>query len=127
MRKDTGAREMDTQRNHASVNILSDIIRDREASQPETRRLPNSAPPMQRAGNVMAQKMDDWNDVASRETGLIYYEFSVIRGNPMHPVVLGDFKHQGIDPVTGDPVSVVYRNVQQSLRDMEPETDFQIS
>ena len=127
MRKDTGAREMDTQRNHASVNILSDIIRDREASQPETRRLPNSAPASQRAGFVMAKKMDDWNDIASRETGLLYYEFSVIRGNPMHPVVLGDFKHQGIDPVTGDHVSVVYRNAQQSLRDMEPETDFQTS
>ena len=45
----------------------------------------------------------------------------------MRPVVLGDYKHQEIDPVTGRRVDVVYRNAPQSLRDMEPTTDFQTS
>ena len=127
MRKDTGAREMEMHRNDNDVKMLEDIIGRREQGQPQTRRLHPNAPAMKRPDTVMAAKLDGWQGIASHETQLTYWEPFVRRNTAMRPVVLGDYRHQEIDPVTGRRVNVVYRNAPTSLRDMEPETDFQTS
>jgi hypothetical protein len=119
--------EMEAHRNHNDVAMLADIVRRREQQQPPTRRLHPNAPATKRPDIVMAAKLDGWQGIASNVTNLIYWEPFVRRNMAMRPVVLGDYKHQEIDPVTGRRVDVVYRNAPQSLRDMEPTTDFQTS
>ena len=135
MRKTTGAMEMEMHRNACSchvppptdVKMLEGIIGRREQQQPQTRRLHPNAPPWKRPDEKMKAAFDGWQGIAVDETELIYWEPFVKRNTAMRPVVLGDYKHQEIDPVTSKRVRFGYPNAPTSLRDMEPETDFQTS
>ena len=95
-------------------------MKQREASQPNTRKLPPEANINNRIETKTLSALDRWQAYARDNDNLIYNEYARDL-EKMKPVVLGDDKHQA--ETAGVPV--VFRNAPQSLRELESETMFE--
>jgi hypothetical protein len=109
----TNAFFMQSVRNSASeLQVINDLINRRAQIQLEIRR-----PPEDQVDREVRGGFDRWQTVAENESNLAYEEYAIDK-DPTMPVVLGDEQHQERN------FSVVYRNVPQSLREVEGMTRF---
>ena len=111
---------MESHRSRPEVEKIADIMKQREASQPYTRKLPPGANINNRIETKTLSALDRWQAYARDNDNLIYNEYARDL-EKMKPVVLGDDKHQA--ETAGVPV--VFRNAPQSLRELESETMFE--
>lgn len=96
----------------AELQVINQVINERSQAQTETRR-----PPIDEVDREVRAGLDLWQEVADRQTGLVYEEYAIEK-DPTSPVVLGDEQHQERN------FTVVFRNSPQSLRDVEGMTRF---
>lgn len=96
------------------VRNIPEIFEHRAQGQPPVRK-----PPGNYTRNLVNSKLDQWQQVASRQGRNLKYVEYAPAGLPQHPVVFGDPSHQHAG------LETVYENVSQSLRDIEETTGFQ--
>jgi len=109
----SGSRTMRTRRNSPEVLAIIDALEKRSQNQPSGCR-----PSSNVCHNEIASELDKWQAAAKSSSSLIYYESTMVR-KPRNPVVLGDPQHE-----TGG-LPVVFKNVPQSLREVESTTTFE--
>jgi hypothetical protein len=111
----SGSRRIVNNRNSPEITAIINAIENRSQIQPDKVR-----PTKDTCSNETASEFDRWHAVASTLSDLIYYESTMIRV-PQNPVVLGDPQHEAANP----PLTVVFRNSPQSLRDVESSATFE--
>jgi hypothetical protein len=109
----TGAQIMKANRQSTEVIEIIKLVENRSQSQPFECR-----PPKNVVLEETKSELDKWENVAKRESSLIYNESALIR-EPKNPVVLGDQQHQSHN------LPQVFKNSPQSLREVEATTTFE--
>ena len=114
--------EMRNYQQHQEVRDVLNIIERRAQRQHDTRKPKKQSENFDKSAfGIATSKIQNWSRVAQRchndNQPLEYVQYNI--ENP-HSVVLGDVKHQE-KAQTGD-IHVVFRNAQQSLRDVEEMT-----
>jgi hypothetical protein len=99
------------------LNTIVECMEYRLRGQPDTRRALG-----QDIRNRIVSTLDRWRSVARRVKELLYTEVA-LSSIPRYSVVLGDPTHQHEQDRTGN-IEVVYRNVPQSLREVEETIGF---
>ena len=102
-------------RNQQRVEILPKIMKQREAMQPQTRRLPDDASTADKIETKTSAALDNWQNNAANYEDIIYNEY---KDRAERHVVLGDDVHQS----ESSEFSVVFKNAPQSMRELESET-----
>jgi hypothetical protein len=104
----SGSRLMSSHRLDPEINAIVDAIETKSQRQPKTRR-----PVAKVIENHLNSEFERWENKASSERDLFYYESS-FNNEPRHPVVLGDIQHK----------RSVFQNTPQSMREVEGTTRF---
>jgi hypothetical protein len=104
---------MKANRQSTEVIEIIKLVENRSQSQPLECR-----PPKNVVLEETKSELDKWENVAKRESSLVYNESSLIR-EPKSPVVLGDQQHQSHN------LPQVFKNSPQSLREVEATTTFE--
>jgi len=110
----TAAAMANARSRNPEVTSLPNEIESRAQHQPISRR-----PPANSAGQTCNAELDQWQQVASRNSATIRYVEYAIVDPPTRPVVLGDPTHQYAG------FEIVYENAPQSLREIEESCGFE--
>jgi len=109
----SGSRIITNRYNSKEVKAIFNAIDERSKNQPI-----GCKPPVGVTRKEIVSDFDKWKATAESNPSLIYYEPTLV-SLPTSPVVLGDPQHYAAD------FPVVFRNVPQSLREVESTTTFE--
>ena len=109
----SGSRTITTRWKSPEVEEIFNAIEKRSQNQPFGCR-----PPPDISKKEIVSEFDKWKATAKGNSSLIYYEPTLVR-SPTNPVVLGDPQHYAAG------LPIVFRNVPQSLREVESTTTFE--
>jgi len=109
----SGSRTITTRWRSPEVEEIFKVIEKRSQNQPFGCR-----PPQDISKKEIVSDFDKWKATAKGNSSLIYYEPTLVR-SPTNPVVLGDPQHYAAG------LPIVFKNVPQSLREVESTTTFE--
>jgi len=109
----SGSRIITNRYNSQEVQAIFNAIEERSNNQPI-----GCKPPVGVTRKEIVSDFDKWKATAESNPSLIYYEPTLV-SSPTSPVVLGDPQNYAAD------FPVVFRNVPQSLREVESTTTFE--